>query len=368
MSISRVLIMAVLAGLLVLSGCKPAPVTPSPESPTPIPTPTEPTDQAPQGATPTSTPSPSPTSVPSVTPTPTPLTAAGAVRVLAPNGSIPDWLKDKWSARLGQGDVSVDFYADETAANAKFSQNNYDAAIIPDRIAANLIKDQKLHPLGASEIGLKADPQFLHHFFDPTNHYVYPCGFTLLGVAYPSAHFRTTTFHWAYLIGENLPFKLDWAAAWWKNALENALKNKRLRSLTAAPLLAAKKDEKNQAKTETPETGQPQIKIGTVADLKREFGSNQDWKIAVPEEGSLITLYLVCIPAKAANVSGAKALLQELFAPETASKWCQENGFGVTQKAARLILTKESLSTPDIYPSKSVMDKSVFVKQGSPIP
>src|SRR6267154_2356776 len=87
-----------LGAILFLGGCKRTQPGLT-EGPYPFPTqvPMQPTE------TPSGTPTPSVTPTPTPTPSPTPtpvVIESGPAKILAPTSMIPDWLKEKWSAKV----------------------------------------------------------------------------------------------------------------------------------------------------------------------------------------------------------------------------------------------------------------------------
>ena len=87
---------------------------------------------------------------------------------------------------------------------------------------------------------------------------------------------------------------------------------------------------------------------------------NSDIKYAYPEEGAILWMDSLAIPANARNIENAYKFINFLLKPEIAKAISEELGFATTNKEAMALLSSEIRNNPTIYPSKEIQDKGEF--------
>jgi len=348
MLISRIVPSFCLLSLLLLSGCTPPPTPPS--------TGTFPPEEKTQPVV-----------------EPTPVAASAGARILAPVGHVPDWLKEDLAKKLGK-DVEIDTYTSDTEALDKLHAKEpvYDVALVSDRVVAPLIKEQKLAPLPATQPELKADPVFLHHYFDFANHYSFPYAFSLAGVACRPGDVKPVPLKWVDVFSEAnlkkavLPDDAELVAKLSGKANTKAAPS--APTGDAPPENAAKvKPAATTTATNSPAPVEiklqvPPIEIDSMAVLKKKFSGDKAWRFILPEEGSAIYLYHAVVPATEPADGPAAMLLAELFNPDNLAKMDAENDLGVTLKAALKQVPVTAAQDVQIYPPSKTMDKCYFIR------
>jgi len=314
-----------------------------------------------------------PTNAPSETPPPAAppenvATNSGiTLHLLVPAGHAPAWLIGELEAAIGAKVVVQTYETDnERDKLMQSSPSGYDLIGVADLGASDLIGQQKLLPLPADLAPLEnqPEPEFLHHYYDSKNVYTWPYGFTLLGFASaaPASGAAAPAIPalrtWKEL--ENLPISLPddgpLRAALW------ALAEGKPAPALNEPLPPGWQKATYETPTVTPE--QPnKAWVDTISRLHPLLSRpNEHWEVALPPEGSLITLYQWAIPAATPQPQLAEAALKALVIPARAARIDVENDLAVTQTEARKLLSPAMAGDALIYPTARVMNQCRFVR------
>jgi len=89
-------------------------------------------------------------------------------------------------------------------------------------------------------------------------------------------------------------------------------------------------------------------------------GEIESLKFHWPEEGGIMWMDCLAIPAGAENVEEAHAFINYILRPEVAAQMVREWGYGTPNKAAMELLPDELRNNPVIFPPAEVMKKSDF--------
>ena len=265
-----------------------------------------------------------PASPTELSPTPVPSVAASAspARVLLPDHlPLEDGVRADWGS-------PVEIVSYQTGDEARAQIDQSDLALVSQEIIAEKIASGVLSPIEDSLLPALHRPQnlFLHHYFDAQNRFSVPYAWSLLGVAYRHQALGAPVKNWKAIFSSGKPVAF---------LPENA---QLLR-------LAAKIGLQPVPQTVAPDLAD--IQIGPVAALRR---LPPEWTVALPAEGSYITLYSWVIPAGAKHSDHARAALVALFKPENLARFGTETHWGLTQKTARSLLPAEQAQDPLLYP------------------
>ena len=86
----------------------------------------------------------------------------------------------------------------------------------------------------------------------------------------------------------------------------------------------------------------------------------------LPEEGGSLWVDYIVIPAASNNKDLSHAFINFINEPENAARLAQYVYYPTPNKAAEILLPKEFLQNPNIYPPQSVIDRSEFSKELPP--
>jgi spermidine/putrescine transport system substrate-binding protein len=87
---------------------------------------------------------------------------------------------------------------------------------------------------------------------------------------------------------------------------------------------------------------------------------NPDIKYVYPKEGVILWVDSLTIPSNARNIENAYKFINFLMRPEIAKEISETIGFATANKTAMVLLPKEILNNPTIYPGKEILDKGEF--------
>ena len=287
------------------------------------------------------------------------------LHLLVPAGHAPTWLIGELGAAIGAKVVVQTYETDnERDKLMQSSPAGYDLIGVADLGASDLIGQQKLLPLPADLAPLEnqPEPEFLHHYYDSKNVYTWPYGFTLLGFASasaaPSAATTPALRTWKDL--ENAPVSLPedgpLRAALW------ALAEGKPAPTLNEPLPPGWQKAAYETPTATPDQ-LGKVWVDTISRLHPLLSRpNEHWEVALPPEGSLITLYQWAIPAATPQPQLAEAALKALVVPARAARIDVENDLAATQAEARKLLAPAIAGDPLIYPTERVLSQCRFVR------
>ncbi|MDD2676324.1 MAG: hypothetical protein PHP75_02495 [Methylacidiphilaceae bacterium] len=274
-----------------------------------------------------------------------------AFRILAPAKLLSPWLLDVLRASLGS-EISVDAYAREEESRNLVSSGSFDLAALPDTLLFSLRRADLLLPLASAlPAPLPAEPQFLHHYFDPANQYAWPFGFTLLAIGGQGPPAEVPS-HWKELADGHIPFRPPSSpllSRFLFAALEHGFPPLP-GSLGSHPSPAA-----------PPRGANARIEVDFVQQLEAH-GAGSGWIVRIPAEGSWIRLFHWAIPRGCANPKRAGAALPEIFRPGNLGRYASEALLAVTTRDARQAVPAQLLQNPNVYPAESLLDRSVFAR------
>ncbi|VVM05076.1 hypothetical protein MAMC_00392 [Methylacidimicrobium cyclopophantes] len=275
-----------------------------------------------------------------------------ALRILTPQHLLAPSLLHESLPSLFGSEISGEVYGENEESAKMLSSRAADLAAIPDTLIFPLRETNQLLPLAAAlPSPLPAEPQFLHHYFDPANQFSWPFGFTLLAIAGPGTPVEVPS-HWKDLAGGRIPFRSPPSPIYARflfAALEHGFPPSPGSLARQAGPVVPRREE--NARIEVDFSQRLQLRNATPG-----------WTIHIPPEGSWIRLFHWVIPRSCANPKAAGTALQVLYRPEVLGRIASEALLAVTARDARRAVPAELLRNPNIYPSESLLDRSVFAR------
>ncbi|MGD9896043.1 MAG: hypothetical protein AB7T14_03040 [Candidatus Methylacidiphilaceae bacterium] len=274
-----------------------------------------------------------------------------AFRILAPAKLLSPWLIDGLRTSVSS-DVSVESYAREEESRNLIASGAFDLAALPDTLIFPLLRAGLLRPLAeALPTSLPAEPQFLHHYFDPANQFSWPFGFTLLAIAAQGTP-QEVPSHWKELADGRIPFRPP-SSPLFSRFLSAALEH----GFPPSPGSLAGQGGPAAARVEE----NARIEIDFVQQLEPRKEA-PGWIVRIPSEGSWIRLFHWAIPRGGANPKATGAALQALYRPDNLGRFASEALLAVTSREARQTVPAVLLRNPDVYPAETLLDRCVFAR------
>jgi len=327
--------------------------SPALESPAPVVAPVTGSNQPPQLPL-----IPNPTPQPTLPPTP--FATGGSLRVLALPGHFPDWLKTSLEEKL-KTKIEVQTYAtpEEAVADLTMPNAHFDLALIADRIVPDLIQGKVLRLLPVT-CGVKPDHLYLgHDHIDRDNHFAWPYAWNLVELAYNSAEVKTAPQHWIDLAS---PEKAR--EAFFADGLSVKALDEKGRHWAEVKHLAGAGGSDALQSRPLPEAAEAEavFRIDGYGPLHHVLAGQMNWKYVLPEEGSIIFLYHLVLPASGMNPAVADTAVALFMDPANTARLASENGLAVTQKEALPLVPAELAHDPLLYPPLPVMNRCSFAK------
>ena len=249
-------------------------------------------------------------------------------------------------------EVSVEGYTKEEEARRLLSSGAFDLAALPDTAIFSLLRESLLLPLGGAIASpLPAEPQFLHHYFDPGNQFAWPFGFTLLGIGGQGTPAEMPS-HWKELAERRVPFRPPPSPIF-------------ARFLSAAlahgfpPSRGSLGGQGNPTSPAGEENARIQVDFAQRLVPRKEASG---WIVHIPSEGSWIRLLHWAIPRGCSDPKATGAALQLLYRPENLGRFTAEALLAATARDARRAVPTELLRNPNVYPAESLLDRCVFAR------
>jgi spermidine/putrescine transport system substrate-binding protein len=291
-------------------------------------------------------------------PAPAPVPNAAPLRVLAPVGQFPDWLKASLAASL-QTAIDVETWqTPEEAATALAAPNAaIDLALVPDLVVPGLIQEQLLRPLPAAR-GVKPDHLYLGHYFDRDNRFAWPYALNLAAIAYDARTVKTMPQHWVDLAPEAVARR----TLFLDPAIVPAL-DRKARAWAEAKHLGSGAGALQTAPLTQAAAADAAYQVGNYGELRRKLAGQPDWKFVLPEEGSIIILNHVVLPNGGKNPGLADRALALFMDPANTARLDSENIAAVTQKEALPLVPPATAHDPMLYPTPHLLNNCSFAKK-----
>lgn len=314
------------------------------------------------------------------------------LKILAPEGHFPPWLIQDAEQKLG-GTIIVETYSSPAQAREKLAvpDAGFDLVAGPDQLFSELIQEKKLTPLDTNTTAKlpPLEPMFTGHSFDRANQFILPYGFSLAGIAYDTNVVKNPPKTWKEWDAEAIKSKTDLP----ENpeliaAIESKAEGRKIEPVQPAPAPTNAPVASTNSVSVSPNgvagmTNEPSTntvvsvtntntntnavaethpyKVNSIDRLQRALGTNSNFKIILPNEGTIAFLYHVGVVSNAPHASAAYAFMTNLFETNTCTRLADENHWAITERASKERLTAETNNVL-VYPHASIIDHSVFVR------
>lgn len=275
--------------------------------------------------------------------------------------------------------VTVDLYEDNESMVAKLKGGGdslYDVVVPGQYIIPVMVKLELLAPLRHENIPNLAnlDDKFKNPSFDPGNQYSAAYQWGTVGIYVRKNAEKPVPRTWGLLFDpaqQPGPFLLIDSI---REMMGSALKYKGYSVNSADPAqIKEVRDLMIEAKRrsqgfEGGVGGKNKVLGKTVAaavvyngDAVRGMADDPDTEYFVPDEGGVIWVDNLAIPAKAPNRDTAEKFINFILDPKVGAQLSNFNQYATPNRAAKAFINPDDLANPAIYPSADQMEKLEFV-------
>ncbi|QSR89502.1 spermidine/putrescine ABC transporter substrate-binding protein [Methylacidiphilum caldifontis] len=270
-----------------------------------------------------------------------------SLHLLVPEGHLPEALISEYHTRSGE-QLSAVFYTDEQRAVEDINHQDFDLIAITDRMAYLLIKQNLLSPLPIEikRLGL-LDHKFLFHYYDPTNTYCWPYGWTLLGISWlHNPTLKNYPTRWIDLLSAN--YKIDYPP-------NDLLKTLIFQSLFHGSQAQASSFVNRPAVSFS-------VYIDTVSELLKRNEKEKNRLVILPKDYSWITLFHWAIPQKSHELEKIKTALLFLCTPQQQASILSCNWLGAVTAEAYMKTAEIQRKSSLIYPPATYLNLCRFFR------
>ncbi|WP_323065652.1 extracellular solute-binding protein [Aeromonas jandaei] len=287
---------------------------------------------------------------------------------------VPDGLLEQFQQETGIKVIYSTYESNETLyAKLKTHGDGYDVVVPSTYFISKMAKEGMLQPLDRAQLPnfKHLDPTLLNHEYDPDNRYSIPYIWGATGIGTNTDIIEQPVTSWKQL----------WAPEWKESLLlmDDAREvfhialvqlgyspNTRDKAQIAEAFEYLKKLMPNVKAFNSDNPADPfiagEVNIGMLWNgsaygAQREYPSIQ---MTYPEEGAVLWMDNLAIPAKAKHVKEAHALINFLMRPDVAAKVAEAIGYPTPVKDAIPLLTPAFRNNPMVFPSDEIKCKGEF--------
>ncbi|WP_433264014.1 polyamine ABC transporter substrate-binding protein [Actinosynnema sp. CS-041913] len=272
-------------------------------------------------------------------------------------------------------DVTYDNFSTNDEMEAKIASGaaGYDLVVPSDNFLRRFLRSGLLSPLDHDLLpNLKnLDRRFTEADYDPGNAYSVPWAWGTTGLAYSKSQLGDVTGFSAYDLAaaQGRSTILDEA----RDALAlgllkaghdpNTTDAKQLDEAVAVLLELKKKIGQITSDVIEPLTGgQVPLAQAYSGDAFQAREANGDLAYAIPTEGGLSYVDLLCVPKDAPHAENAHRFIDYILSPEVGAALANAVRYGSPNVAAKPLIDRELLDDPLVYPSVEQLAKLPFTK------
>ncbi|MGM1065501.1 polyamine ABC transporter substrate-binding protein [Saccharothrix sp. Mg75] len=272
-------------------------------------------------------------------------------------------------------EVTYDNFSTNDEMEAKIASGaaGYDLVVPSDNFLRRFLRSGLLSPLDHDLIPNlhNLSPRFTEAEYDPGNRYSVPWAWGTTGLAYSKSQLGDVTGFSAF----------DLAAAQGRSSILDEARDAMALGLlvlghdpnttdvkqvdeAAAALLALKK-KLGQITSDVIEpltSGQVPLAQAYSGDAFQARDANEDVAYAIPTEGGLSYVDLLCVPKDAPHAANAHRFIDYVLRPEVGAALANAIRYGSPNESARLMIEPELLDDPLVYPSEEQLAKLPFTK------
>ncbi|CAI9084904.1 spermidine/putrescine ABC transporter substrate-binding protein [Candidatus Methylacidiphilum fumarolicum] len=275
------------------------------------------------------------------------------LQLLVPEGHLLESSLLDYQKAFGN-QLSPSFYTDETSAFEEIQKEKFDLVAIPDRLVYTLQKQNLLAPLPIDQKLLpRVDHKFLYHYYDQSNHYCWPYGWTLLGIGFPKATgSKVYPTHWSEL--HNPLYTIDYPQ-------DSFLKGLIIQSIDKTSLGKTSNLGQKLVAQNNP-TPPLHIRIDTISELLKTNEKEKKWTVYLPKEYSWITIFHWAIPRSAANMDRIKESLLFLCSPQEQAAIVSTNWLGAVSPDTYTMTPEYQRQSSLLYPPETYLNQCRFFR------
>jgi spermidine/putrescine transport system substrate-binding protein len=275
--------------------------------------------------------------------------------------------------------VTIDLYEDNESMVAKLQGGGdslYDVVVPGQYIIPVMVKLNLLAPLRKENIPNMAnlDDKFANPSFDPNNTYSVAYQWGTVGIYWRKQPGKAIPRSWSVIFDKSQQAGSFLLMDSIREMMGTALRYKGYSvNATDAAQLTEIRDMLRDAK------GRSQGLEGGVGGKNKVLGKNVDMAIVyngdairgvaddpdteyfVPDEGGVLWVDNLAIPAKAPHRDTAEQFINFLLDPKVGAQLSNFNQYATPNKAARAFINPDDLANPAIYPPAELMAKMEFV-------
>ncbi|WP_158843168.1 polyamine ABC transporter substrate-binding protein [Saccharothrix deserti] len=272
-------------------------------------------------------------------------------------------------------EVTYDNFSSNDEMEAKIASGaaGYDLVVPSDNFLRRFLRSGLLSPLDHDLLpNLKnLAERFTEADYDPGNQYSVPWAWGTTGLAYSKAQLGDVTGFSAY----------DLAAAQGRSTILDEARDAMALGLLklghdpntsdakqiaeAVTVLLELKKKIGQITSDVIEplsSGQVPLAQAYSGDAFQAGDANEDLAYAIPTEGGLSYVDLLCVPKDAPHAENAHKFIDYVLRPEVGAALANAIRYGSPNEAARPMIEPELLNDPLVYPSDEQLAKLPFTK------
>lgn len=268
---------------------------------------------------------------------------------------------------------------EEMVENLEAHPTAYDIIVPTHYVIPSLRKGGMLAPLNKDNIPNLAnlDPAFVNPAFDPGNQYCAPYQWGTMGIGYNRQTTGRDLYGWKDVFeampGSRIALLDDPRATLGAILLYLGYSP----NTTSADEIAAARDllisHSQDIAAYVPDTGQDLLAEGTVdivfewsGDIFQLMEENPDIRYIIPEEGALLWVDNMCIPAQAQHKDLAEKFINYILDPQVGARLSNYIRYASPNQAALPFINQADRDNPAIYPSPAIRSRLFLVTDLSP--
>lgn len=307
---------------------------------------------------------------PSTTSSPTPPQPAKELTIYNWEGGLPQAILDAFTEEYG---VAINYQSfvnsEEAVANVK-AGNVYDVVMMDSTYIAELLTSGRLTELNPSNVPnlRNISANFRDLIYDPGNRYSVPYSWGTTGLVVRSDLFGKSVSSWndlwegeigqvgiwddprsmisltlcqlGYSVNSDKPEELEAALERLLELKQRAVFLEQFDPWTSAPVL---------------DSGQITIALGWAYDALAGQELNSAIDYVIPQEGTLLWLETMVIPANSPNQYTAELFINFMLRPEITGQFVNEMYYAVANDPAEEFIDPAILSNPIVYPTNDML-------------
>ncbi|WP_052250468.1 type 2 periplasmic-binding domain-containing protein [Methylacidiphilum kamchatkense] len=276
------------------------------------------------------------------------------LQLLVPEGHLLESSLLDYQKAFGS-QLTPSFYTDEKSAFEEIQKENFDLVAITDRLVYALQRQKLLAPLPIDKKLLpRVDHKFLYHYYDPSNHFCWPYGWTLLGIGFSKeTGSKMYPTHWSEL--RSPLYTIDYPQ-------DSLLKGLIIQSIDKTSLGKTSSSLSEKQVTQNKPAPPLHLRIDTISELLKTNEKEKILTIYLPKEYSWITIFHWAIPRSTANLERIKESLLFLCSPQEQAAIVATNWLGAVSPDTYTMTPEYQRQSPLLYPPEAYLNQCRFFR------